>query len=53
MRILDIWGSALGDLKGRALAEAILESEGRVIGAEVEGVTSGVPCGYGSAVSNG
>ena len=53
MRILDIWGTALGDLKGRALAEAILESEGRVIGAEVEGVTSGVPCGYGSAVSNG
>ena len=45
MRILDIWGSALGDLKGRALAEEILESEGRVIGDEVEGVTSCIPCG--------
>ncbi len=53
MRILDLWGTALGDLRGRALAEAILESEGRVMGAEVEGIANGVSCGYGRAISNG
>ena len=40
MRILELYGQEFARLRGNALIEAILSSEGRTLIAEVEGISS-------------
>lgn len=46
MRILELYGQEFARLRGKALIEAILSSEGRTLIAEVEGISSSAPYGY-------
>ena len=46
MRILEMYGQEFARLRGKALIEAILSSEGRTLIAEVEGISSSAPYGY-------